>query len=334
MPSITYAKAGVDIRKEELAVKSMVSWLRKTFKFRQGMHGQVLGDIGGYANLIDIGNFALAMTIDGVGSKVLVAQELDTYDTIGIDLVAMNVNDLLCVGAEPLALVDYIAFQHVNEKIAKEISIGLYEGAKQAKIAIVGGETATLPEMIKGIGSKGFDLAGAGIGIVEKDKVITGKDIKIGDVVLGLPSNGIHSNGLTLARKVLPRSMWLELLKPTRIYVEEVLNIISNYRVNGLAHITGGGLLNLTRLTSYGFFLDSLPQPQLIFRRIQEESNISMKEMYRTFNMGVGFIIVMPPEEAEKALDAFESKYKLMVLGKVVKESEVRLKLEEESFRL
>ena len=153
-------------------------------------------------------------------------------------------------------------------------------------------------------------------------------------MVLGLPSNGIHSNGLTLARKVLPRSMWLELLKPTRIYVEEVLNIISNYRVNGLAHITGGGLLNLTRLTSYGFFLDSLPQPQLIFRRIQEESNISMREMYRTFNMGVGFIIVMPPEEAEKALDAFESKYKLMVLGKVVKESEVRLKLEEESFRL
>ncbi len=321
----TYAKAGVDVRKEDLAIKGIESWVTKTFKFREGKKGQVMAKIGLFANLIDMGDYALALTTDGVGSKVLVAQKLGKYDTIGIDLVAMNVNDLICIGAEPIAMVDYLAMRNVDDKIAKEISIGLYEGAKQAEIAIVGGETATLPDVITGLENNGFDLAGTALGFVRKDMVVTGESVVAGDAVVGLASSGVHSNGLTLARKVVPLSMWNELLKPTKIYVKEVLTLLREYRIHGMANITGGGMLNLLRLNDVGFALDKLPEPQMIFKRMQELGKISDGEMYKTFNMGVGFCLVTDEKNAKAMVEKYGKEYKMSIIGKVIEKPEVRV---------
>lgn len=191
---MTYAEAGVNISKENSAIKR----LTKHLMFKRTGFGAPLIDIGHYAGLIDLGDFALAMTTDGVGSKVLIASAIGKWDTIGIDCIAMNVNDLLAVGAEPMAFVDYLAMEKINEDVMEQIGMGLQKGAEIANVSIIGGETATLPDIIRG-----FDLAGTCIGWVQKDKIITGKDIQIGDVILGLPSSGIHSNGLTLARKII-----------------------------------------------------------------------------------------------------------------------------------
>lgn len=330
----TYAKAGVDIRKEELAVKGIRSWVTKTFKFREGKAGQVLDDIGTFANLIDLGDKALAFSADCTGSKVLIAQELDKYDTVGIDCVAMSVNDIICLGAEPIAMVDYLAMQHMNEDIASKIAVGLYEGAQQAGVAIVGGEISSLPEIITGVDKKGFDLAGAAIGIVDKDKVITGDKIMPGDAVIGIRSSGVHANGLTLARKVLPKNMWSQLLKPTRIYVKEVLNIIREFPVHGLANITGGGMLNLVRITKHGFALDNLPEPDMIFKKIQELGEVSDEEMYKTFNMGVGFCVITDAETAAEIVEKYKSEYKLEIIGKVVGEPGVTVKRGDKEFKL
>jgi len=316
----TYAKAGVDFRKEGRAVKGILHWVEKTFATRQGKVGEVLCDIGTFANLIDMGDYALAFCTDGVGSKVLVAQELQKYDTVGIDCVAMNVNDAICLGAEPIAMVDYLAMQHTNDEMARDISKGLCEGAKQAGIAIVGGETASLPDIITGVDGRGFDLAASVIGIVKKDKVITGAKIEVGDVVLGLKSTGLHSNGYTLARKVLPRNMWISILSPTRIYVREVLELINNYDIHGLANVTGGGFLNLCRLTNFGFHLDSMPEPQMIFKRLQELGKVTDEEMYKTFNMGVGFCVIVAKKDVEEILKKYGGKYEMMRIGSVVKE--------------
>lgn len=322
---MTYSKAGVSIEREELAIRSMINILQRTFKFRKGKQGEVLEDIGTFANVIDLGDQALAMCTDGVGSKVLVAQELGRYNTIGVDVVAMNVNDLICIGARPLAMVDYLAVSRINPDIMKEIAIGIYEGAKQSDIAIIGGETATLPDIIMGVDGKGFDIAGTAIGLVDKDKIITGEKINSGDVVLGFRSSGIHSNGLTLARRVLPRNMWMELLTPTRIYVKEVIELLGNYEVHGLAHITGGGFRNLLRITPLGFLLDSLPAPQMIFKKIQELGNVSDKEMYKTFNMGVGFCVILDGSSADEIIKKYGNKWKISRIGSITGDGGVKI---------
>lgn len=322
---MTYAKAGVNIDRETHAIKTIINILHKTFRFRKGKIGGVLREIGTFANLVDLGEYALAISTDGVGTKVLVAQELDKYDTVGIDLVAMNVNDVLCVGAEPIAMVDYIAVSRINSKIMKEIALGIYEGAKEAEIAVVGGETATLPDVITGVENKGFDLAGTAVGIVKKDKIITGERIHVGDVVLGFKSSGIHSNGLTLARKVLPKNMWVDLLIPTRIYVKEVLSLIRNYDIHGLVNITGGGFTNLQRITNFGFLLDSLPEPKMIFKTIQEMGNVPDKDMYRTFNMGVGFCVIVDEAAAADILQKYGPEWGLSRIGSVVKEPGLKI---------
>jgi phosphoribosylformylglycinamidine cyclo-ligase len=319
----TYAKAGVDFRKENRTVKGIQSWVRKTFAFREGKMGAVMEDVGSFANLIDMGEYALAFCTDGVGSKVLVAQELEKYDTVGIDCVAMNVNDAICLGAEPISMVDYLALEHTNDEIAREISKGLYEGAAQSGIAIVGGETASMPDIITGLDGRGFDLAAAVIGIVKKDKIITGEKVASGDWVLGFKSSGIHSNGLTLARKVIPRNMYMNLLTPTRIYVKEVLELIGKYEVHGMANITGGGFLNLLRLTKYGFILDTMPEPQMIFKKIEELGKISEEEMYRTFNMGIGFCMVVSSADGEDIVKKYGDDYGIMRIGSVIEESGV-----------
>ncbi|AMQ18197.1 phosphoribosylformylglycinamidine cyclo-ligase [Thermococcus peptonophilus] len=326
---LTYAQAGVDNEKTSRALKGIISLAKGTFEFRRGKIGEPAEDLGHYAALMDFKDFYLAMTTDGVGTKVLVAEALGKFDTIGIDMIAMNVNDLLCVGAEPVALVDYLAVREPEESVFEEIAKGLYEGARQAGIAIVGGETAVMPDLING-----FDLAGTAIGIVEKGKVITGEKIRPGDAVIGIASSGIHSNGLTLARKLLipkygldyeyeGRKLWEWLLEPTRIYVNAVPELIENIEVHGLAHITGGGLLNLKRLTSYGFSLE-MPPVEGIFRLIHE-NGVPLEEMFRVFNMGVGFVVVVPQEEKEDTIQLLNRHFESFELGKVVEEPGIRV---------
>ncbi|QDA32243.1 phosphoribosylformylglycinamidine cyclo-ligase [Thermococcus indicus] len=326
---LTYAQAGVDDEKTAKALRSIIGLAKETFQFRRGKIGEP-SEIGHYAALMDFGRFYLAMTTDGVGTKVLVAEAVGKFDTIGIDMIAMNVNDLLCVGAEPLALVDYLAVKGPDERIFAEIARGLYEGAKQAGIAIVGGETAVMPDLING-----FDLAGTAIGVVEKGKVITGEEIKPGDAVIGISSSGIHSNGLTLARKLLIPKYGLDyeyeerkllewLLEPTRIYVKAVLELIESVEVHGLAHITGGGLTNLKRLTDCGFSIE-MPPIEGIFRLIHE-NGVPLEEMFRVFNMGVGFIAIVPRREKEAALEILNKHFESFELGRVTGDPGIRVK--------
>ncbi len=303
MEKFSYAKAGVDIFQEERAVKALTSEIKFV---RSGFGRPIL--TGHYASVLDFGDFGLAITTDGVGSKIIVAEKLGKFDTIGIDCVAMNVNDLVAIGAEPIAMVDYIATFKPDERVMSEIAKGLEAGCRIANVTLVGGETATLPDQLKG-----WDLVGTAVGIVKKDCIITGERIQPGDVIFGIPSSGIHSNGLTLARKVIEnagydytdefekgRTIGEELLTPTRIYVKEILHVLRNYEVHGLAHITGGGLLNLKRLKRVKFVIDDPLPPHRIFEFIQELGNVDEDEMYRTFNMGMGFAIIMPKDEAKR----------------------------------
>ncbi|MDD5111793.1 MAG: phosphoribosylformylglycinamidine cyclo-ligase [Candidatus Altiarchaeota archaeon] len=322
----TYARAGVDIRRENIAIKNIINWAEKTFKFREGKTGQPLAGIGTFANMVDIGNNkALVVCTDGVGSKVIVAQELEKYDTVGIDVVAMNVNDALCVGAEPITMVDYLAMEESNAEMAGELAKGLYEGCQQAGIALVGGETACLPDMIKGINGRGFDLAGTAVGIVDRDKIVTGERIQPGDKVIGFESNGIHSNGLTLARKVLPVTMWTKLLEPTRIYVKEVLTLLGEYDIKGMAHITGSGILNPLRITKYGYHMDNMPEPQMIFKKIQELGKVPDEEMYRTFNMGMGFCVIVGEKDAHAIKKKYGQAFRLDIVGTVIQQHHVKI---------
>jgi phosphoribosylformylglycinamidine cyclo-ligase len=300
---LTYSKSGVDIFEEGRAVKSLVS----SIKFRRKGFGEPLLS-GHYAGVIDFGDFGVAITTDGVGSKILVAEAVGKFDTVGIDCVAMNVNDLIAIGAEPVAFVDYIAIEKPDPELMTQIAKGLEEGCRIANITLVGGETATLPDIIRG-----FDLAGTAIGWVKKDRLITGESIAPGDVIVGIPSSGIHSNGLTLARKAVElagysyndefegKTIGEELLTPTRIY-SEIVKIKDRYEIHGIAHITGSGLLKLKRLKNLKFVIEDPLPVHRIFRFIQEIGNVDAVEMYRTFNMGMGFALIMPELEAKRLI--------------------------------
>ena len=322
MKKLTYAASGVDIHAENRsidAMKAVLTGKRKGF-------GAPLTEIGHYAGLLDMGSFALAMTTDGVGSKVLIANDIQKWDTIGIDCIAMNVNDLYAIGAEPIAFVDYLAVEKVDPKRAEQIALGLRRGAEQSNMTIVGGETASLPEIIRG-----FVLAGTAIGVVDKERVVTGEKIREGDVLVGVPSDGLHSNGYTLARRIVAESKYTyfdrmpggdktigeELLTPTRIY-HEIVELVSKCDVHGLAHITGSGLLKLRRITPLGFEITDPMPPQRIFQFLQEAGNVDDAEMYQTFNMGMGFVIVLPEAEAKEACRIMGSGCK--VIGSIVKE--------------
>ena len=322
----TYSEAGVDIDEEA----KLVSTLIKNIKNKRVGTGAPLNISGHYAGLIEFGDYALVLCTDGVGSKVMIADEVKKWDTIGIDCIAMNVNDIICVGAEPLAFVDYLAIQKPDSKKAEQIGIGLNRGAELSNISIIGGETATLPDIIKG-----FDLAGTCLGYVKKDRIITGEKIKVGDVIIGLKSSGIHSNGLSLARKVfksngysyndkLPYSdrditIGEVLLEPTKIYVKEILKIINKFEIHGLAHITGGGWKNIERLKGdVAFNLTNPLEPHEIFKVIQKVGKIKDEEMQRTFNMGMGFAIVVDSEIAERVVLSFkEDGVKARIVGEV-----------------
>lgn len=321
--SFDYNKAGVSIEAGDALVERIKGIIGKNFR------AGVLTEIGGFAGFFKpewrhYREPVLAAATDGVGTKLKIAVMLNKHDTVGIDLVAMCVNDLLVQGADPLFFLDYLAVGKLDVEQAAEIIGGIAEGCRQAGCALLGGETAEMP----GFYPPGeYDLAGFAVGIAEKDNILSGKDVLPGDVVIGLASNGLHSNGFSLVRKVLFEHAALdpldacpplqgtlgeELLKPTAIYVPLVLPLLQQYPIKGLAHITGGGVeLNLVRVLPYGTraVLDKrcwdLPA---IFKLLQERGNIEEKEMFRTFNMGIGMAMIVPEGAANQILERIREK--------------------------
>ncbi|QUC63896.1 phosphoribosylformylglycinamidine cyclo-ligase [Nitrosopumilus sp. K4] len=313
--ALTYKKAGVDIskiKKSQVAIGKMIASTHKLQKMAKITHG-----FGHYAGIVEIpGGKLLATHTDGVGTKVVIANMMKKYNTIGIDCVAMNVNDIICIGATPISFVDYIAANRNDQTIFKKIVEGLVKGAKKSAMPIVGGETAIMPDVIEGKGFA-FDLAGMVVGLVSKKDMVLGNKIKPGDIIIGANSTGIHSNGYSLARKAILSKYSVKdkvkgignigdaLLRPTEIYVKPVLEIIQKCKVNGLAHITGGSFTKMMRLKKTGYDIDSLPKLPPIMGLI-EEQGVKPEEMYKTFNMGVGFCVVSPKDQASKIKSIFK----------------------------
>jgi len=318
-----YAKAGVDVSKVRAIQGTLGALLSSTFSNRDGRFGEPAIGIGHYAGLIDIGGGRLlAMHTDGVGTKALIAQEMGKFETVGIDCVAMTVNDLICLGVEPVALLDYLALEKEDDDLVERLSVGLVKGADESGTAIVGGETAIMGDVIKGVRGRGFDLVSMGVGVVQRRSLIDGSKIRVGDRVLGISSSGLHSNGYTLARRLV-RGMDLRkrvpelgmrlgdcLLAPTRIYVSPTLKAIADHDVHGIAHITGGSFTKLTRLTGakkLRFDLKEIGRVDVpaIFGFLTRRGDLTKAEMYRTFNMGVGLCLVVPEGEAPGVLRAY-----------------------------
>lgn len=304
-----YEESGVSQSGAETALGQLLKHILPTRGFNPDY--PLKADIGYFANVIDLGNGeGVALCTDGVGTKLRVAEMMQKYDTIGIDCVAMNVNDLICIGARPVSLVDYIACGHIDPDVFDQLGKGLAEGARQAGISICGGEISQIGEIIQGI-----DLIGAALGHIKLDRINTGRHVERGNLVLGLASSGVHSNGLTLARRVLlgetddaqtnavhthddalGRTLGAELLEPTRIYVQPVLEILkAGIDVKAMVHLTGGGFLNLLRVQKkpIRFVIDPLPDIPPVFSLIRERGGIPDAEMYEVFNMGIGFCIVV-----------------------------------------
>src|SRR6516164_601355 len=327
-----YKAAGVDTESAQSGLQKIIASVKQTWP-PPGADGAVQLDIGYFANVIDIGGIGLAICTDGVGSKSIIAHLMNRYDTIGIDCVAMNVNDAICVGARPVSMVDYILIENADADILGGIAIGLAEGAKQAGISICGGEIAPLKDVVRG-----FDLVGMAVGIVPLDRIITGRDLVPGDVIIGLESSGIHSNGLTLARHVffehakvsidhvfpeLGIPLGEELLRPTLIYVPEILDIIKNIpTIKALINITGDGLLNLPRVDAkVGFLIEDLPPVPRIFRLIQQYGDVDNSEMFEVYNIGVGFCVLVAEDDADPVLSILQRHgRRARVIGRVIED--------------
>lgn len=333
---INYKDAGVDVAEGQREVELIKNVVESTHS------KNVLSKLGGFSGLFSLENFNLEKPVlvsgtDGVGTKVILAQMMDKHDTIGIDCVAMCVNDILCQGARPLFFLDYIACGRlVPEKMEKIVS-GVAEGCKQSLSSLIGGETAEMPGLYK---ENDYDLAGFCVGIVDKDRIITGENIKEGDHIFGLKSSGIHSNGYSLVRKIvleeknlsldekidgLDLSLGEELLKPTRIYVKEVLSLLEKMEINGLSHITGGGFYeNIPRMIPDGLCakidLTSFDIPP-IFKLLQKWGNLDKKDMYETFNMGVGLVFAVDSKDSKKVREIIDENL-LVDLGEIVKGKE------------
>ncbi|KJF28773.1 phosphoribosylformylglycinamidine cyclo-ligase [Clostridium aceticum] len=327
---MTYKNAGVDVEEGQRAVQLMKNHVKSTF------NKNVLEDIGGFGGLFaldlkDIKEPILVSGTDGVGTKLKLAFLLDQHDTIGQDCVAMCVNDILCQGAKPLFFLDYIATGRLKAEKVADIVKGIAEGCKMAGCALIGGETAEMPGFYQ---DGEYDVAGFSVGLVDKSKVITGKEIQAGDVIIGIPSSGLHSNGFSLVRKVflegdkfslnapieeLGSTLGEALIIPTKIYVKAVTEVLKSIEVKGIAHITGGGFYeNVPRIlpeeVDAHIQLDSWQIPQ-IFKMIQTVGNIQEEEMYKTFNMGIGMMLVVQEKDVETTLtilqEAGENPYKI-----------------------
>jgi phosphoribosylformylglycinamidine cyclo-ligase len=311
-----YKQTGVDTAEADAGLNHLIARVQTTWP-RSGL-GRVVLPIGYFANVIEFDGIGLALCTDGVGSKTIIADMMQKYDTIGIDCVAMNVNDMICVGATPLSLVDYIAVERTDAAMLDAIGAGLCAGAELAGISISGGETSALKDIVKG-----FDLVGMAVGRVALDRVIDGRGVRDGDVVIGVRSNGLHSNGFSLARKAffadhhyaidhkfdeLDATLGEELLRPTAIYVREALEILAQVRgVKALINVTGDGLLNLVRVAAeVGFVIDRPIEPHPIFALIQRHAKVDDPEMFEVFNMGVGFCYVVDPADAELTISILE----------------------------
>ncbi len=331
---LDYKQAGVDIEAGNEAVKLIKADVESTYR------PEVLTPLGGFAGMfaIDTQKYKqpiLVSSTDGVGTKLKIAFELNLHHTVGIDLVAMCVNDVLVTGAEPLFFLDYLATDKVHPEKVKDIVSGVVEGCKQAGCALLGGETAEMPGFYQ---QNEYDLAGFVVGVVEKDKIIDGSTIKAGDMVVGLPSSGLHSNGFSLARKILEKynipfsryneelqKTWGEaLLEPTRIYVKTVFSLLEKYKIKGMAHITGGGLIeNLVRCLpkNHGIELKiNSWKRHVIFDLLAELGNVQQKEMHTTFNMGIGYALIMSESEAKKLVE--EKDIGATIIGRVSKGKE------------
>ena len=330
---ISYKDAGVDIDKGEEVVNKIKDEVSAT-------HGpEVLSGLGGFGGLFapDLSDYNEPVFVsgtDGVGTKLKIAFMSGKHDTIGIDLVAMCVNDILAQGAKPLFFLDYLASGKLDPEEMSEVVTGIARGCKKAGCALIGGETAEMPDFYN---PGEYDMAGFTVGLVDRDNIISGKDIKDGDFIIGLGSNGIHSNGFSLVRKVLfdhcdyeldfkpedwDHNLEEELLKPTRIYVKTVLELLAEFEIKGIAHITGGGLLeNIPRILAddlVGSLVEKAWFRPKVFDFIKDRGDVAKKEMYRTFNMGIGMVLVVKPEIGEKLLNkATELGEKAYLIGKI-----------------
>lgn len=306
---LTYKEAGVNIEEGYRSVKLIKEYAKKT------MSEYVLNGLGSFAGMVELPEGykkpVLVSGTDGVGTKLDIACKKRKFDTVGIDCVAMCVNDILCHGAKPLFFLDYIACGKLEAEVSSDLVKGVAEGCIKSQCSLIGGETAEMPGMYK---EGDYDIAGFAVGIVDKDKIINGKDIKSGDKLIGIVSSGVHSNGYSLIRKVIKnldedfngKAIWEELLTPTKIYVKPVLSLLEKFNIKGMAHVTGGGFCeNLPRMLSKeGLSIvinkNSYEIPE-IFKKLME-LGVKEEEMYNTFNMGIGFVLCVEEDEVEEVL--------------------------------
>lgn len=324
MSLLTYRRAGVSIDEADEFIKKIKPMVKSTAR------REVLGGIGGFSGLFlpklkGIKNPVLVSSTDGVGTKLMIADLLKKYDTVGIDLVAMSVDDVVVTGAEPLFFLDYIACGKLEKNMLREVMKGIVRGCRESHCALIGGETAELPGLY---GKNQWDLAGFCVGLVDKKKIIDGRFCRKGDKVIGLASSGLHSNGFSLVRKVfsgkeLKGKIGRELLRPTRIYTPSILAVMKNVRINAMAHITGGGFPdNIPRVIPDGLTVriqkGSWPVPPL-FRAIQKRGNVEEREMFRTFNMGIGMVVVVGAKDAGRTVSLFQkTAQKAWIIGELV----------------
>ncbi len=326
--ALTYRSVGVD---HQAISRSLRGFLRAVRPPRPSGHGRLRLGPGHFSGLVQVGRETLALTTDGVGTKVLLAEQLDRWEEVGEDLVAVNVNDLSAVGARPLALLDYLAMPRPEERILRAIGRGVGRGLRRARCGLVGGETAVVPEL-----HRAPDLSGTALGYFPPGRPpVTGERIRPGDVALGLPSSGFHANGYTLVRRLVEREglrlgsplpgggapLGRRLLAPSRIYTPAVEALLAEKIPVGLAHVTGGGVRNLARLRSgVGFLLEGWPKPSGLFRWVADLSGLGPEELYQTFNMGVGFVVVVRSSSVDRALAtlARAGEPKVWVLGRAV----------------
>ena len=323
---VTYKASGVDIKSASIFKSKIKPVVRSSFR------PEVLTDIGGFGSFfkLDKNKYkdpVLVSSSDGVGTKLMIAKLADKHDTVGIDAVAMNVNDILCSGAESLFFLDYIAYSKVKEEVLIDVVKGLSDGCRQAGCSLVGGETAQMPGMYR---QGEYDIAGFCVGVVEKDKIINGDKIEAGDAVIGIESSGLHSNGYSLVRKVLSlkeqKRMAGQLLEPTRIYVKPILGLLKDYgpQIHGISHITGGAFYDkisriLPKNINVQIDKNSWKVPD-IFKLIQNQGNIEDKEIYRTLNMGIGLVLIVKNNQAPAIINKLSGlKLKSWIIGSAVK---------------
>ncbi|RQH03145.1 phosphoribosylformylglycinamidine cyclo-ligase [Natrarchaeobius oligotrophus] len=313
---LTYADTGVDIEASEDATAALLEAFGSDLRTE-------------YAGLLDVGDRYLALATDGVGTKLLVAEAVDDFSTIGIDCIAMNANDLVAAGVDPIGFVDYLAIDEPDERLTNEIGEGLAIGLEQADLTMLGGETAVMPEVVNG-----FDLAGTCVGLAGKDEIFAGT-ARVGDALVGFPSNGIHSNGLTLAREAATReheyddefpldperTIGEELLRPTRIYAD-LLEPMRDHGVRAAAHVTGGGWTNLLRMGEFEYVVENPLPAQPIFEFVQQTGNVTDEEMHRTFNMGTGFVVALSEERAAGLVAETDGQ----IIGRVEEGSSVEIR--------